>query len=132
MFNWKNMLKGFVWAVGITAVLFLVIVIIFPNLYGESRYYFWGNAIVLGTFLPVVAAFLLSWGLNRRIIRETGDRYQKITWEHPHKIRFFDTSRTLFWIGIWGSIIYMILYAIGIIRLDIDGITSAIAQIFNF
>lgn len=130
MFDWRNVLKGLLWSLGISGLAFLIIVVIFPNLYGTNSYYYWGNAIMFATFIPVLISFFTSWSLNRKIIRETKDRYQKITWDHPVKISYFNATRVMFWIGIWGAVIYMVLYAVGIIRLDIDGL-SGIASLLK-
>lgn len=124
MFNWKNILKGLVAALIVCGLTYLVIVIIFPSWYGDARYFYWGNALVFVTFLAIVAAFFVDRGSTRRIQKETKDRYTRITWDHPKKIRYYNATRILYWTGIWGSLIYLLLYALNLVRLDIDSISA--------
>ncbi len=120
LFYWKNILYGFIAAVVITLITFLAFVIVFPDLYGVNRYFYWGNSIVLFTFFGVIGAAFVNWSTTRRIQKVTKNRYQKITWEHPDKIKYYNTNRAMYWIGIWGALIYSLLYALDIIRLDLD------------
>ncbi len=129
MFYWKNILKGLSIALAITGVTFLVLVVIFKGIYGDNRYFFWGNSIVFFTFLGIVAAFFVDRGTTRKIQKETKDRYQRITWDHPNKINFYNMNRMLIWVGIWGLVIYSILYALDIIRLDLESITAIVSLI---
>ncbi len=124
VFNWKSILKGLAVALIICGLTFLVIVVLFPSWYGEARYFYWGNALVFITFMAVVAAFFVDRGANRRIQKETKDRYTRIPWDHPQKIKYYTATRILYWIGIWGSILYLILYALGWVKLDIDSIAG--------
>ncbi len=127
MFNWKSILKGLVGALAICGLTFLVIVVIFPSWYGEARYFYWGNALVFFTFMAVVAAFFVDRGANRRIQKVTQDRYTRITWDHPQKIKYYTATRILYWIGIWGVILYLVLYALGWVKLDIDSIAGIVS-----
>lgn len=110
MFKLKNILYGLLIATIVCGLTFLIIVVIFPNLYGADSFFYWGNAHVLLVFLAVAAGYFIGSGANRRIIKATKDRYQKITWDHPQKAPYFDTTRILYWVGIWGIIIYAVLY----------------------
>jgi hypothetical protein len=129
LFNWKNMLKGLLIAAVVCGITYLLIVVIFPSWYGDARNFYWGNALVLLTFLAIVAAFFVDRGSTRRIQKETKDRYAKITWDHPKKIKYYDTTRVLYWTGIWGIILYMIFYALGLVNLDIDAISAIYALV---